>query len=74
MASLKRVGATAPALIFVLSEKIESYHGNCYSVQDYSAAIENLPKKSDGWQRNLSMNEPGLSLPQLIAIYNDDGY
>lgn len=39
---IKRVGATAPALIFVLSEKIASYHGNCYSVQDYSAAIENM--------------------------------
>lgn len=39
---IRRVGATAPALIFVLSEKIESYHGNCYSVQDYSAAIENM--------------------------------
>lgn len=39
---LKRVGATAPALIFVLSEKIPSYHGNCYSVQDYSASIENM--------------------------------
>lgn len=39
---LKRVGMTAPALIFVLSEKIASYHGNCYSVQDYSAAIENM--------------------------------
>lgn len=39
---LKRVGSTAPALIFVLSEKIASYHGNCYNVQDYSAAIENM--------------------------------
>ena len=39
---IKRVGSTAPALIFVLSEKIVSYHGNCYSVQDYSAAIENM--------------------------------
>lgn len=39
---IKRVGATAPALIFVLSEKIVSYHGNCYSVQDYSATIENM--------------------------------
>lgn len=36
------VGETAPAMICVLSRKIPSYHGNCYSVQDYSAAIENM--------------------------------
>lgn len=36
------VGKTAPALIFVLAERIPSYHGNCYAVQDYSAAIQNM--------------------------------
>lgn len=33
---------SAPDMIVVLSEYIVSYHGNCYSVQDYSAAIENM--------------------------------
>lgn len=36
------VGKTAPALIFVLTERIASFHGNCYAVQDYSAAIQNM--------------------------------
>ncbi|MCQ2592434.1 MAG: nitroreductase family protein [Treponema sp.] len=39
---LKRVGTDAPAMIFVLTEKIPTYHGNCYNVQDYAAAIENM--------------------------------
>lgn len=33
---------TAPALICVLSEKVYAYRDKCYSVQDYSAAIENM--------------------------------
>lgn len=36
------VGKTAPALIFVLAEFIPSYHGRCFAVQDYSAAIQNM--------------------------------
>ena len=36
------VGETAPAMICVLTERIPSFHGNCYAVQDYSAAIENM--------------------------------
>lgn len=36
------VGETAPAMIMVLTSRIPSYHGHCYSVQDYSAAIENM--------------------------------
>ncbi len=36
------VGETAPAMIMVLTQRIPSYHGHCYSVQDYSAAIENM--------------------------------
>lgn len=33
---------TAPALICVLSQKIYAYRDRCYSIQDYSAAIENM--------------------------------
>lgn len=33
---------TAPALICVLTQRICAYRDKCYSVQDYSAAIENM--------------------------------
>ncbi|MCR5613375.1 nitroreductase family protein [Treponema sp.] len=33
---------TAPALICVLSQKINAYRDRCFAVQDYSAAIENM--------------------------------
>ena len=38
----KRVGDSAPAMICVLTQRIPSYHGRCFAVQDYSAAIENM--------------------------------
>ncbi len=36
------VAETAPALICVLTQRINAYRDKCYSVQDYSAAIENM--------------------------------
>lgn len=36
------VGETAPAMICVLTRRIFAYRDKCYSVQDYSAAIENM--------------------------------
>ncbi|MBR1912901.1 MAG: GNAT family N-acetyltransferase [Treponema sp.] len=36
------VAQTAPAMIVVLSRKIYAYRDRCFSVQDYSAAIENM--------------------------------
>ena len=36
------VAATAPAMICVLTQKIFAYRDRCFSVQDYSAAIENM--------------------------------
>ncbi len=33
---------TAPAMICVLTQRISAYRDKCYSVQDYSAAIENM--------------------------------
>ena len=36
------VGETAPAMICVLTRRIIAYRDRCYSVQDYSAAIENM--------------------------------
>ncbi len=34
--------STAPAVICVLTRRIVAYRDRCYSVQDYSAAIENM--------------------------------
>jgi len=36
------VGETAPAVICVLTQRINAYRDRCFSVQDYSAAIENM--------------------------------
>ena len=36
------VAETAPAMICVLTERVFAYRDKCYSVQDYSAAIENM--------------------------------
>ena len=33
---------TAPALIVVLTQRINAYRDRCFAVQDYSAAIENM--------------------------------
>jgi nitroreductase len=35
-------GETAPAMICVLTKRIIAYGNKCFSVQDYSAAIENM--------------------------------
>jgi nitroreductase len=37
-----KFGETAPAAIFVLTQRINAYRNANYSVQDYSAAIENI--------------------------------
>ena len=37
-----KVAETAPAMICVLTQKIIAYADRCYSVQDYSAAIQNM--------------------------------
>ena len=36
------VAPTAPAMIVVLSKRINAYRDRCFAVQDYSAAIENM--------------------------------
>ena len=36
------VAQTAPAMIVVLSRKINAYRDRCFAIQDYSAAIENM--------------------------------
>ena len=36
------VGETAPAIICVLTHRINAYRDKCFAVQDYSAAIQNM--------------------------------
>ncbi len=36
------VGETAPAIICVLTRRINAYRDKCFAVQDYAAAIENM--------------------------------
>jgi len=36
------VAESAPAAIFVLTQRINAYRDKCFAVQDYSAAIENM--------------------------------
>ena len=36
------VGETAPAMICVLTQRINAYRDRCYAIQDYSASIENM--------------------------------
>lgn len=36
------VAQTAPAMIVVLTRRINAYRDKCFAVQDYSAAIENM--------------------------------
>ncbi len=36
------VAETAPAMICVLTQRINAYRDKCFAVQDYSAAIENM--------------------------------
>ena len=36
------VAETAPAMIVVLTRRINAYRDRCFAVQDYSAAIENM--------------------------------
>ena len=36
------VGETAPAMICVLSQRINAYRDRCFATQDYSAAIDNM--------------------------------
>ena len=36
------VGETAPALICVLTERMNAYRDKCFAIQDYAAAIENM--------------------------------
>ena len=36
------VGETAPAAVFVLTQRINAFRDKCFAVQDYSAAIQNM--------------------------------
>ena len=63
------VGETAPAMICVLTQRINAYRDKCFAVQDYSAAIENMLLAIiemgyqscwyEGWKKSLSVNVHG---------------
>ncbi|MBQ9252710.1 MAG: nitroreductase family protein [Clostridia bacterium] len=36
------IAVTAPAIVCVLTRRINAYRDRCFAVQDYSAAIENM--------------------------------
>ncbi|MDD3213949.1 MAG: nitroreductase family protein, partial [Eubacteriales bacterium] len=38
----RTVGETAPAMICVLTRRINAYRSMCFSTQDYAAAIQNM--------------------------------
>ena len=39
---IPKTGNNAPAMICVLTERINAYRDKCFAIQDYSAAIENM--------------------------------
>lgn len=39
---IPHIGETAPAMICVLTRRINAYRDRCFAVQDYAAAIENM--------------------------------
>lgn len=43
------VGETAPAMICVLTQRINAYRDKCFAVQDYSAAIQNMFPMITSW-------------------------
>lgn len=70
------VGATAPAMICVLTRDIPTYRGRSYHVQDYSAAIENmlLPIEALGyascWVEGYVTNEEriGRKMADILGV------
>jgi len=70
----------APAMICVLTQRIPSYRGRCYAVQDYSAAIENMLLAivelgyQSCWYEGQVTDEAGIGhqMAQILGV--PDGY
>ena len=66
----------APAMICVLTQRVPSYRGRCYAVQDYSAAIENMLLAIVGlgyqscWYEGQVTDEAGIGrqIAQLLGV------
>lgn len=74
------IGETAPAAIFVLTQRVIAYRNTCYAVQDYAAAIENMLLAivelgyQSCWYEGYLTNEEriGAQMAQLLGV--PDGY
>lgn len=70
----------APAMICVLTQRISSYRGRCYAVQDYAAAIENMLLTIVGlgyqscWYEGQVTDEEGLGRQMARILGVPDAY
>lgn len=73
------IAETAPAAILVLAREIIAYRDRCYSVQDYSAAIENmlLAIKALGYEscwyegHITDLDRIGLKMAEVLGVPED---
>lgn len=73
------VGETAPAIICILTQRINAYRNKCFAVQDYSAAIENmllaivsLGYQSCWYEGHITDEDRiGFQMAQILNVPND---
>ena len=73
------IGETAPAAIFVLTQRVVAYRNTCYAVQDYAASIENMLLAivelgyQSCWYEGYLTNEEriGEQMAQILGVPED---
>jgi len=73
------VAETAPAIICVLTQRINAYRDRCFAVQDYSAAIENmllaiveLGYQSCWYEGHITdVDRIGYQMAQILSVPDD---
>ena len=73
------IGETAPAAIFVLTQRVIAYRNTSYAVQDYAAAIENMLLAivelgyQSCWYEGYLTNEEriGEQMAQILGVPDD---
>ena len=73
------IGETAPAAIFVLTQRVIAYRNTCYAVQDYAASIENMLLAivelgyQSCWYEGYLTNEEqiGRQMAQILGVPDD---
>ena len=74
------VGETAPAVICVLTQRINAYRDRCFAVQDYSAAIENMLLAAEAlgysscWYEGHITDEDRIGEKMAAVLGVPDGY